>query len=73
MFLAENVVHIVEVESEELILTRSLIWCHIDDRFKVEDLSEDSALSLISTGLLQALGLVLVQFCIQEELLLGVC
>ena len=73
ILFAEYVVHVVEVKSQELILARRLVWRHVDDRFKVEDLSEDSALSLIGPSFLQALRLILVQFRIQEELLFGVC
>ena len=69
MLLAEVVVHIVEVEAEQLHFAGRLVRGHIHDALQVEDLGQDAALSLVSAGFLQRLSLVLIEAGIQEELL----
>ena len=70
MLLAEHIVHVMEVKLEKFDFAWGFVWRDIDDRFEIEDLGEDAALTCIRASFLQTLGLVLIQFCVQEESLL---
>ena len=72
VLLAESVVHVVKVQSQQLNLAWRLIWSQVYNRFQVEDFGQHSSLIRICPCLFQALCLVLVQSRVQEELLLHI-
>ena len=72
VLLAEDVVHIVEVKLKQFDFVGRFVWRYIDDGLQVEDLCEYASFTCICTSLLQALGLILIEFSVEEETLLGI-
>jgi len=71
MFLAEVVIHYVKVKAKQLDLAWRSIRRHVNDRLEIKNFCQYATLSLVSSSLFKAFCLVLVKFCVQEELLLG--
>ena len=68
MLFAENIVHVVEVQLEQFNLAWRLVRCHVNYALQVEDLSKDTSLIDIGSCLFQALCLILIELCVEEEL-----
>ena len=68
MLFAENIVHVVEVQLEQFYLAWRLVRCHVNDALQVKDLSEYAPLIDIGSCFFQALCLILIELCVEEEL-----
>ena len=65
---AEVIVHVVEVKLEQLNFAWRLVRVQISDRLEIENFCKHAAFCNIRASFLQALRLILIELCVEEEL-----